>query len=234
MTTKKQIRLVPGPTSVSKEVLEAHSIDFGSADLEESFFLLYKQTIIELNQIMLCQNSKTVILSGEANCALWSGMRSCILPGDRVISISTGVFGSGISDMAKACGADVRKIEFPINSTVDEDGWKRIEEEVTVFKPKMITIVHCETPSGTLNDVKRLGQIKMKIPVHQKPLLYVDAVSSIGGAELRVDEWGLDIVLGGSQKCLSCPPSVCWLALSSDAWRTIESVSYRGYDALLP
>ena len=103
--------------------------------------------------------------------------------------------------------------------------------EIEAFKPKMITAVHCETPSGTLNPLEALGRMKKDLEV---PLLYVDAVSSIGGAPVLTDAWHIDLCLGGSQKCLSSLPDMAFLSVSDAAWEIIDQVDYSGYDALKP
>jgi aspartate aminotransferase-like enzyme len=95
----------------------------------------------------------------------------------------------------------------------------------------MITAVHCETPSGTLNPIADLGLLKKE---HGVPLLYVDAVSSIGGVPVLTDDWHIDLCLGGAQKCLSAPPDVAFLSVSEKAWEIVEQVNYAGYDALKP
>jgi aspartate aminotransferase-like enzyme len=94
----------------------------------------------------------------------------------------------------------------------------------------MIIAVHCETPSGTLNPLEGLGGIARR----HGSLFCVDAVSSIGGVEIQADAWGIDLVLGGSQKCLSVPPSMSFLSVSPAAWERIAQTEYRGYDALAP
>jgi len=106
-----------------------------------------------------------------------------------------------------------------------------VQKAIADFKPKMITVVHCETPSGTLNPIDGLGQLKQEMGV---PLLYVDAVSSIGGAPVLPDEWNIDLCLGGAQKCLSALPDSCFLSVSTAAWEIIDEVNYAGYDAIKP
>jgi aspartate aminotransferase-like enzyme len=106
-----------------------------------------------------------------------------------------------------------------------------IEEAIVKFKPKMITVVHCETPSGTLNPIDELGKLKQ---YHKVPLLYVDAVASAGGTPVLGDDWHIDLCLGGSQKCLSSLPDMAFLSVSNTAWEIINQVNYAGYDALKP
>ena len=220
--------MVPGPTSVSREVLEAGAVDFASADLEQEYVELYVATGKALGEIMQTKHD-VVIQTGEGMLALWGAMKSSLRAGDRVLVLSTGLFGSGMADMARAIGCEARTVEYGYDETLKDFG--RIEEAIREFRPKMITMVQNETPSGTMNPVAEVGELKVKYGV---PLLYVDAVSGIGGSDVRTDEWHVDFCLGGSQKCLSAPASMSFLAVSEEAWGIVEEVGYAGYDALLP
>jgi len=218
--------MVPGPVRVPKEILDIYQADFGSADLEPEFLELYNQTEKNLQELLNTSN-RVVIQTGEGMLALWSALKSCLKEGDRVLSVASGIFGFGIADMAKMVGAEVQTIDIPYNQTIFN--WNEIESALIEFRPKMITAVHCETPSGTLNPLCLLGELKRKYNI---PLLYVDAVASIGGTEVLTDDWGVDLLLGGSQKCISAPPSMSFLAVSETAWEIIDQVGYQGYDAL--
>jgi aspartate aminotransferase-like enzyme len=170
-----------------------------------------------------------VIQTGEGMLALWTALKSCLSPGDRALALATGVFGYGFGEMAAQVGAEVKTVGFEYDETLSR--WDEIEQAVREFRPKMITAIHCETPSGTLNPMAELGEIKRRLGV---PLLVVDVVASLGGAPVRVDEWGIDLALGGSQKALSVPPSMSFLTVSPAAWEIIAQVNYAGYEALLP
>lgn len=222
------IPMVPGPVLVPQRILDVYRKNFGSGDLETEFLELYNRAEANLQQVMQTRN-KVVIHTGEGMIALWGALKSCLLPGDRVLAIATGVFGYGIGEMAEAIGAVVRTIAIPYDQTVSN--WDEIEQVILDYKPKMITVVHCETPSGTLNPIAQIGALKVK---HHVPLLYVDAVASLGGAPVKTDEWNIDLCLGGSQKVLSVPPSMAFLSVSGKAWEIIHQVSYPGYDALKP
>ena len=222
------IPMVPGPVKLPQIVLDVYQTNFGSADLEAEFLELYNTTESNLKMILGTRN-RIVIQSGEGMLALWSALKGCLLPGDRVLAIATGVFGDGIGDMALSIGADVNKIHLPYNETISD--MSEIEAAIVQFKPKMITAVHCETPSGTLNPIAELGRLKQRYNV---PLLYVDAVASAGGAPVLSDEWNIDLCLGGSQKCLSSLPDMAFLSVSEPAWDIIHNVNYVGYDALKP
>lgn len=222
------IPMVPGPVQAHPAVLEAYRVDYGSADLEKEYIELYTRTETNLKAILRTR-SRVVIFLGEGMMALWGALKSCLLPGDRVLAIATGVFGYGIGEMAASIGAEVRTVGLPYNETLSD--LKDVRKAISEFKPKMITVVHCETPSGTLNPIDGLGRLKQEMGI---PLLYVDAVSSIGGTPVLPDEWSIDLCLGGAQKCLSALPDTCFLSVSDKAWEIIEKVNYVGYDAIKP
>ncbi len=222
------IPMVPGPVKLPQAILDVYQTNYGSADLEVEFLELYNRTEANLKAI-LGTEKQVIIQTGEGMLALWSALKNCIIPQDRVLSIATGVFGHGIGDMASLIGAEVKKVSIPYNETIS--GITEIEDAIVTFKPKMITAVHCETPSGTLNPIAELGQLKN---THNVPLLYVDAVASAGGAPVLSDEWHIDLCLGGSQKCLSSLPDMSFLSVSDTAWEIIHQVDYVGYDALRP
>lgn len=222
-----RVPMVPGPTSVPVEVLAAYQVDYASSDLEEEFFLLYSRVEDQLRRLLLTEN-QMAIMTGEGMVALWGALKSCLKPGDRVLAVATGLFGYGIGDMARSVGAEVEVVAFDHDSVADPN---RVEEAIVRARPKMVTMVHCETPSGTLNPVGEVGRLAAK---HGVPLFYVDAVSSAAGAPLRTDDWRIDLCLVGSQKCLSAPAGLSVVAVSPAAWDAIESVGYQGYDALLP
>ncbi|MDM8539045.1 aminotransferase class V-fold PLP-dependent enzyme, partial [Desulfobacterales bacterium HSG17] len=217
-----------GPVKVHEQVLKAYEINYGSSDIEPEFLELYNKTESNLKTILGTKNS-VVIQTGEGMLALWTALKSCLIPGDRVLSVATGVFGYGIGEMAKSIGADVKTIGFEYNETLND--LDSVEKAIQEFKPKMITVVHCETPSGTLNPIDGLGKLKEKYNV---PLLYADVVASAGGTPVLADEWNIDLALGGSQKCLSVPSCMSFLSVSDTAWDIINEVNYSGYDALKP
>ena len=222
------IPMVPGPVKAHPAVLEAYRVDYGSADLEKEYLELYTRTEANLKAILQTKAS-VVIFLGEGMMALWGALKSCLAPGDRVLAIGTGVYGYGIGEMAAAVGAEVRTVGLPYNETLSD--LSEVKRAIAELHPKMITVVHCETPSGTLNPVDGLGRLKHEMGV---PLLYVDAVSSIGGAPVLPDQWHIDLCLGGAQKCLSALPDTCFLSVSAKAWEIIEKVNYMGYDAIKP
>ena len=221
-----RIPLVPGPVSIPPNILEAYQTDYGSSDLEEDFFRLYTECEAGLQQILATDND-IVIMSGEGMLALWSALKSAVLPGDRVLAVATGVFGYGIADMARQNGAQVETVGFGYDQTLDPEIVRDMARE---FEPHLVSVVHCETPSGTLNPLAEVGQICREVDA----LYYVDFVASAGGTEVLVDEWNIDLGLLGSQKALSLMPDLAMVSVSEQAWQRIGRTGYVGYDALQP
>jgi len=222
------LRMIPGPTYISKEVLNAGNHSFGSADIESEFLNLYIECENHLKEILKTKND-IAIMSGEGMVGLWGAMKSCLKPGDKVLSIATGLFGFGFEDMAKSIGCKTKHIAYNYNESVKD--FDKIEEVIKEFRPKMITIVQNETPSGTMNSIEEIGSLKEKYNI---PLLLVDAVSGIAGSKVETDNWNIDLCLGASQKCLSAPANLAFVSISKKAWECAEEINYIGYDAILP
>ena len=220
------IPLVPGPVSVPQAVREAYLTDYGSPDLEGDFFELYAACERQLQQILATQNDVT-IHSGEGMLALWAALKSVLRPGDRVLAVTNGLFGYGIGEMAAQLGAVVETGACAYDDSPDP---VRVRAAARRFQPKLITAVHCETPSGTLTPLAELGTISREVDA----LFYVDFVASGGGVPVRVDEWAIDLGLLGSQKVLSLLPTLSMVTVSSRAWEAVSEVGYVGYDALAP
>lgn len=226
------IPMVPGPVALHPDVLKAMAADYPSGQIDEAFLPFYEATSQGLARMMQ-SSGDVVLMTGEGMLALWAALKSTLRAGDRVLSVGTGVFGDGIGDMAASMGCEVCKVSLPYNETIPSTFHElgMVEEAIARFKPHMVTAVHCETPSGTLNPLASLGALRRAMGVE---LFYVDAVASLGGAPVDVDGWGVDLLLAGSQKALSAPPSMSMVSVSDAAWKRIDEVAYAGYDALAP
>lgn len=220
------VGLVPGPVRCPDQVIRQYWDDPGSPDLEEDFAALYRHCQGRIAKLLNAKGT-VAIQSGEGMLALWGALGSTMAPGDRLLAVSSGVFGSGFADMGRALGLEVELVEFPFNSVPDPD---RVRQRALSFRPKMITVVHCETPSGTISALEPLGAVAQEVDA----LFCVDFVSSAFGAALDVDGSHIDLGLLGSQKCLSMPPDLCITTVSPRAAKAIRQRNHQGYDALLP
>jgi aspartate aminotransferase-like enzyme len=224
------IPFVPGPVSVPEPVRQAYLVDYGSGDIEPEFARLYQDVEAQLQRIAGTSN-RVPIMSGEGMLALWGALKSVLRPGERVVAVATGLFGYGIGEMAESLGGEVTTVGFEYDETIHD--WERVRRVLREVRPSLITVVHCETPSGTLNPVAQLG-VLIEEELGDDCLFYVDAVASLGGAPVEVDDARIDLALFATQKALSAPPGLAMVAVSERAWAKIEEVAYKGYDALLP
>lgn len=223
-----RIPMTPGPVQLDPVIFPAYAESFGAGYIEDDFFELYADVSQKLQSFLGTRN-EIIIQSGEAMAILWGALKSCLQPGDRLLCINTGIFGEGFADMGRSFGVETQLVSYGFDETIHDP--ERIEDAIRSFNPKAITAVHCETPSGTLNPLQELGELKKK---YQVPLLIVDAVSSTSCVEVCADRWNADIVMGGSQKGLSLPPTIGFCSVSEAAWEIIRSVQYAGYEAFLP
>ena len=129
------IPMVPGPVKLPQAVLDVYQTNYGSADLEPEFLELHHKTESNLQMILGTKN-RIVIQSGEGMLALWSALKSCLFPGDRVLAVATGVFGDGIGDMALSMGADVKKISLPYNETISD--MELVEQALSVIEKVIV------------------------------------------------------------------------------------------------
>ncbi len=219
-----KIGLVPGPVSVPEFIRKAWLEDYGSADIEDEFFNLYAANQ-SLTQKLLHTKNKIVITSGEAMSILWGALKSTLKPNDKLLAVASGLFGEGFAWMGEKLGFNSKLSAFDYDDIPDPE---KVIDEIKSFKPKVITAVHCETPSGTINPhLKIIGRAAHEVGA----LFVVDFVSSAGGVELNVDDYEIDIGLLGSQKVLSLTSSLSISSISDRAWDVIKNTDYNGYDA---
>lgn len=211
---QKPLLMTPGPTYVHEDVRRAMALPITNPDLDENFFEFYRETCGFVQRLMNTQN-ETLILDAEGILGLEAACASLIEPGDRVLCIDNGIFGNGFGDFAKMYGGEVVYFQSDYRRAVDLEGLAQFLAQDHQFK--VATLVHCETPSGITNPVHLICPMLKQYGI----ITVIDSVSAVGGEELRPDEWGMDIVLGGSQKCVSAPPGLTFLSISPVAWQAI-------------
>lgn len=204
------LMMTPGPTMIHESVRMAMSKPILQPDIDPDFFKLYQETTSLVANLLKTKN-ETLILSGEGILGLEAACASLIEEGDRVLIISNGIFGEGFGDFAKMYGAECVFYHQDFRKPIDILKLSAFLEKDHDFK--LATVVHCETPSGLINPIELICPLLRKYHI----LSVVDAVSSIGGMEIQTDDWSIDMILGGSQKCLSAPPGLTFLAMSAEA-----------------
>ena len=211
------LMMTPGPTMVRENVLKARCSFFGNPDLDPNFFNFYDKLCKKTGKLFGAKKAQTIIMNGEGMLGLDTACASLTEPGDKVLVISNGIFGDGFKDLVETYGGEVTLLETDIKKTLDIDKLRIFLEKNKNFK--YATIVHCDTPSGVLNNV----EVICKILKSEGIMTVVDSVAAVGGVQLDVDGWGIDIALGGSQKVFSAPSGITIMTVSNDAWKAIES-----------
>lgn len=213
---KKPLIMTPGPTAVRENVRLARAEETTNPDIDKEFYEFYKETCCKLGDF-LKTNNEVRILSGEGILGLEAACASLTEKGDRVLIIENGIFGEGFGDFVKIYGGEPFYFRSNRKRKIDIEELKAFLDKDSNFK--YATVVHCDTPSGVLNDIDKICPILKERNI----LTVVDSVAGMGGEEVRVDDWKIDIVLGGSQKCLSAPPGLTFLSISEDAFSAMEN-----------
>lgn len=206
--------LSAGPTTVSPRTLAAMGSPV-TYHYDPVFLDRFRETERKVAQVF-CTENEVILLQGEAVLGLEAAARALVRPGMPVLNLVSGVFGKGMGYWLKAFGAALHELEVPYNDVVEPAEVERFLDEHPEIE--LLTVVHSETPSGTLHDVAQIGPLAKSRGV----LTLVDCVSSVGGIEFRPDEWQLDVCVAGPQKCLGGPPGTSLVTISDDAWAAIE------------
>ncbi|MHB9945353.1 aminotransferase [Clostridium botulinum] len=207
--------MTPGPTMVRENVRMARTMETTNPDLDLQFYDYYKETCEKICEFLKTRN-EVRILSGEGILGLEAACASLTEKGDRILVIDNGIFGEGFADFVEIYGGEAVFFKGDRKRDIDIEKLKEFLEKDSDFK--YATVVHCDTPSGVINDVSKICPMLKEKNI----ITVVDSVSAMGGQELKVDEWKIDMVLGGSQKCMSAPPGLSFLSISEDAFKTME------------
>lgn len=202
--------MTPGPTQVKENVRLARALECTNPDLDEEFVEFYKETC-ELISSLLHTENETLILDGEGILGLEAACASLTEPGDKVLVLDNGIYGKGFADFVTMYGGVPKLYTVDDKNPIDPQALEAFLQENHDYK--YATLVHCDTPSGMLNDIKALCPLLKKYGM----LTVVDSVSAMFGEEVRVDDYRIDILCGGSQKAVSAPPGLTFVTVSADA-----------------
>jgi aspartate aminotransferase-like enzyme len=210
----KERLFTPGPTPV---LIEAQ-VRAATRDLHhrtEDFRKVLQETLALLREYFNTKND-VLIFASSGTGAMEGAVCNLLSPGDRVLVGTAGKFGERWLGLAQAYGIEAVKVESPYGQTVDMDEMKLRLEKSGPFRA--VYIQATETSTGVSHDVKTLGALVSKLP---DTVLVVDAITGLGTTDLRPDEWGLDVVIGGSQKATMMPPGLSFVSVSEKAWKLI-------------
>ena len=209
LNTSARILLGPGPSTVHPRVLRAMAHPL-VGHLDPQFIALMNEVQELLRFVFQTENELTIPVSGTGSASMEASLCNFIEPGDSVLIGVNGYFGERLCDMAGRYGAEVRRVERDWGDVFSPEDF----EAALAQKPaKLVALVHAETSTGALQPMAGIAEV-----VHRHGgLLVMDCVTSLGGVEVAVDAWRVDVAYSGTQKCLSCPPGLGPLTVSPRA-----------------
>src|ERR1035437_4736373 len=201
MIPAERILLGPGPSPVRQRVLRALAAPT-LGHLDPQYLVIMDRTCAMLRDVFRTKNPLTFPISGTGMAGMECAAVNLLERGDEASVCVNGVFGMRMKDVMERCGATVHAVEATWGDVLELDQIKAALDAHP--KAKLVGIIHAETSTGAPQPLAGFAEL-----VHSRgALLLVGAVTSLGGHELRVDEWGIDAIYSGTQKCLSCPPGL--------------------------
>ena len=208
--------MTAGPTQVKENVRLARSLETTNPDLDIEFCKFYKETC-DILQDLLHSTGTAYILGGEGILGLEAACASLTEPGDRVLVLDNGIFGKGFADFVTMYGGEAVVFTSDYQNPIDINDLKEFLDKDSDFK--YATVVHCDTPSGVLNDIASICPLLSDYGI----LSVVDSVAGMFGEYVNVDDSKIDILCGGSQKALSAPAGLTMLWVSDKAMTAMEN-----------
>jgi alanine-glyoxylate transaminase/serine-glyoxylate transaminase/serine-pyruvate transaminase len=208
----------PGPSDVHPRILEAMARPT-IGHLDPAFVGMMDELKGMLQYAFQTQNQLTIPVSAPGSAGMETCFVNLVEPGDKVVVCQNGVFGGRMKENVERAGATAVMVEDEWGKAVDPDKLEQVLKDNR--DAKLVAFVHAETSTGVQSDAKTLCEIAQR----HGALTIVDAVTSLGGTPVLVDEWGVDAVYSGTQKCLSCTPGLSPVSFSE---RAVEVIKARG------
>lgn len=222
MTDATHKRLViPGPVEVRREILDAQT-EWMIGHRTKAFEELFARMEAKLKQSFFTQNR--VFIHGSSGTGMWEGAsRNCIRDGKKALHLVGGAFSERWAEVSQLNGkqVDIINVDWGKPHTPD-----MVADALKKETYDAVCVVHNETSTGVTNPIKAMGEI---VHQYEDTLFLVDTVSGFLGAELRVDEWGIDVALTSSQKAFALPPGLAFAAVSDRTLARAKQVTNRGY-----
>ncbi len=219
----KTFLMIPGPTPVPESVMleiAKHPIGHRSSE----FSSILKEVYENLKYVFQTKNDVFMFTSSGTG-AMCAALENLVNEGDKVLCLSLGNFGNRWAKIAESRGADVEKIEVEAGQVIDPEVLKKRLAEDTNKEIKIVTLTHSETSTGAANDVKTLCSI---IREHGA-ISVVDGVTSVCAMPVKPDEWGIDVLVSGSQKGFMIPPGLAFLVANERAWKVYEQCKHPSF-----
>lgn len=209
---QKSLLMIPGPTPVPEDVLRACAHPMINHRGPE-YTALQRELVSGLKQAYRTEGD-VQIFPASGTGGLEAAVVNMLSPGDVVVAAPIGAFGDRFTEIAQVFGADVRRVQTEWGYAVSPEAI--VEALKASPEAKALLVTHNETSTGVLNDIPAIARAARE--VNPEILILVDAISGMLASDLRTDEWGLDVVVAGSQKAFMIPPGLTFLSISARAW----------------
>lgn len=206
---RRKLLMIPGPIEFEPEVLQAMGTSTTS-HVAPNFIEVFGNSLELMRKVWMAPNGQPFIVAGSGTLAMDMTAANLIEKGDSALVISTGYFGERFRDILERYGANTTILKAPIGEIVSLE---TIEQELKKKQYKLVTFTHVDTSTGVLVDPEPICKLAKKHNV----LSVLDGVCSVAGEEIKQEEWGIDIVLTGSQKAIGVPPGLALLVASQKA-----------------
>lgn len=212
----ERILMGPGPSNVHYRVYKALSTPI-LGHLDHHFMKIMDEICAMLRVVFRTENRLTIPVSGTGSAGMETSFVNILEAGDKAVIGINGVFGERMADVVERCGAEVIRIDQEWGGIIDPN---RIVETLKKHQDaKVFALIDAETSTGAKQPLEEVGKFLKERDI----LFLVDAVTSLAGCELKVDEWGIDVCYSGTQKCLSVPPGLAPITVSEKAIRVMHS-----------
>ena len=213
--------MIPGPTTVPKRVLDAMAQPITN-HRGPVYGEILDETTAMMSEVFQTDN-QSFLLTGSGTSAMEAAIANIVEKGDKVINVVGGKFGERLQQLTEVFGGESIEVTVPWGQAADPAEIKRVLEENDDVKA--VTMIHNESSTAVVNPIEEVG----KIVNDYDALFVVDTVSSLAGDTVKVDDYGIDICLSGSQKCIAAPPGMAAITLSDDAWNVVDNVDSPTY-----
>lgn len=216
--------MIPGPTPVPESVrlaMARHPIPHRSPEFNQLM-----ADVVQHLQWLYQTESDVLILASSGTGAMEAGIINFLSPGDRVLVGNNGKFGQRWADLCRLYGFQVETVDADWGQPLDPEEFRQRLEADHTRSIQAVIITHSETSTGVLSDLEAINH---HIKAHGQALIIVDAVTSLGATNLPMDQWGLDVVVSGSQKGLMVPPGLGFVGVSPKAWQAYETAKFPRY-----
>ena len=219
LTRGWQFFMHPGPTNIPEPVRQAMARP--AVDFTAPYFVALRDRCLErMEKILKTEKGFVITYAASGNGAWDASMANCFSPGDKVLVPTSGFFTDRWANTARAYGLEVELVQTPERRPVDPAAIERHLAADKDHKIKAVLVVQNETATGMRHPI---AEIRRAIDRVGHPALYmVDTISSLASYDFRMDEWGVDLVIGGSQKGLMLPPGMAFTAINAKTWAAAQ------------